>query len=278
VIARPDPHRCFWPLFAVVMAACLLATAGSARPTADVSPIEALAARDRDALWEIVDGMCVPNMRHRGNPAPCAQVDLRRGFVVMKDINGRTQFLLIPTLRIRGIEDPQLLQPSALNYWQSAWESRALLEQQVGHRVPREALGLAINSAPGRSQDQLHIHIDCLRPDVAETLRTHGSRIGTNWSSLEVPLVGRSYRAMRVMGEGFGASDPFQLLARDLHARADMEQQTLVVAGYRSARGEPGFVLLSHHTDLSAGDRAHGEDLLDHRCTVLPKKWMPANL
>jgi len=72
-----------------------------------------------------------------------------------------------------------------------------------------------------------------------------------------------------VMGEDLGARDPFQLLARDPRARADMGQQTLVVAGYRSARGEPGFLLLSHRADLPAGDRAHGEDLLDHRCTVL---------
>ena len=252
------------------MPARLLAAAGSVRPTADVSPIEMLAARDRDALWKIVDGMCVPDMRHQGNPAPCAQVDLRRGFVVMKDINGRTQFLLIPTRRTRGIEDPKLLQPSAPNYWQAAWESRALLEQQVGHPVPREALGLAINSAPGRSQDQLHIHVDCLRSDVADALRTQGGRIGRNWSSLQLPLAGRSYRAMRVMGEDLGARDPFRLLARDPRARADMGQQTLVMAGYRSARGNPGFLLLSHRADLAAGDRAHGEDLLDHRCTALP--------
>ena len=233
---------------------------------------EAMAARDRGALWKVVDGMCVPDMRVRGSPAPCSQVDLRRGFAVLKDIVGRAQVLLIPTRRITGIEDPRLLAPAGPNYWQAAWDARSVFERRLDRPVPRDAIGMAINSARGRTQDQLHIHVDCLRPDVTAALRVQGSRIGARWSELPVALAGRRYRAMRLMGDNLGPRDPFKLLAAgDPLARADMGLQTLVVTGYRSARGKPGFVLLSHRADPATGDRAHGEDLLDHRCEVLAR-------
>jgi CDP-diacylglycerol pyrophosphatase len=251
--------------------ACALITNGDARTPPDVSRSEALAAHERNALWKVVNDMCVPDMRLRGSPAPCAKVDLGRGFVVLKDIVGHAQVLLMPTRRITGIEDPQLLSPTGPNYWQAAWEARATLEQRLGRPVPREAIGLAINSAHARTQDLLHIHVDCLRPDVAAVLRVRGDRIGARWSDLRIPLVGRRYRAMRIMGEDLGSRDPFKLLATgDPHARADMGQQTLVVAGYRSARGKPGFLLLSRRADPAVPlDRAHGENLLDHRCAGL---------
>jgi len=250
--------------------ACALTASGGTRMASGMRRSEAIAARDRNALWQVVNDVCVPDMRLRGSPAPCARVDLRRGFVVLKDIIGHAQVLLIPTHRVTGIEDPQLLSPAAPNYWQAAWEARTTLEQRLGRSVPREAIGLAINSALSRTQDQLHIHVDCLRPEVVAALRMRGDRIGGHWSNLPMPLAGRRYRAMRIMGEDLGNRDPFKLLATsDRLARADMGPQTLVVAGYRSARGKPGYLLLNRQANPAAGDRAHGEDLLDHRCKTL---------
>lgn len=269
---RMPPARSITSILLAAMLACALIANDNASAATGVPRSEAL---DRNALWTVVDNLCVPNMRLRGSPAPCAQVDLRRGFVVMKDIPGNAQVLLIPTRRITGIEDPQLLSPAGLNYWQAAWEARASFQQSLGRRVPRGVTGLAINSALSRTQDQLHIHIDCLRPDIAALLRIRGDAIGSRWSDLRIPLAGRDYRAMRVMGEDLGSRDPFKLRAAgDPHARADMRRQTLVVAGYRSARGKPGFILLSRRADSAAGDRAHGEDLLDPRCMAL-RQAMP---
>ena len=63
---------------------------------------------DPNALWDIVHGQCVPNEEHHGRPEPCALVELRtgeaRGYAVLKDLVGATQFLLIATARIPGIE------------------------------------------------------------------------------------------------------------------------------------------------------------------------------
>jgi CDP-diacylglycerol pyrophosphatase len=257
-------------VFLAASLACAPTASGGIRIATEMRRSEAFAAHDRGALWQVVNDLCVPDMRLRGSPAPCSRVDLRRGFVVLKDIIGHGQILLIPTRRVTGIEDPQLLSPVRKNYWQAAWDARATLEQRLGRPLPREAIGLAINSALSRTQDQLHIHVDCLRPEVVAALRMRGDRVGRHWSDLPIPLAGRRYRAMRIMGEGLGTHDPFKLLATgDPLARADMGRQTLVVSGYRSARGKPGFLLLSHRANPAAGDRAHGEDLLDHHCKVL---------
>src|SRR5258708_14403718 len=130
-------------------------------------------AVDPSALWKIIDGKCVPDMRDHNDPAPCTVVNLAIGFVILKDRYGATQFLTMPTVRTPGIEDPALLAPAAPNYWDPAWRARALTENLAGKPLPRESLSLAVNSAYGRSQDQLHIHIDCVRRDVRAPLAAH---------------------------------------------------------------------------------------------------------
>ena len=50
----------------------------------------------------------------------------------------------------------------------------ARVEQRAGHGLPCDWVSLAINSAAARSQNQLHIHVDCVRADVRKALATHG--------------------------------------------------------------------------------------------------------
>src|ERR1700723_3475452 len=104
----------------------------------------------------------VPNWK----PADASRArGVDKGFVVLKDITGIAQFLLIPTARISGIEDPEILDPQATNYWDAAWRARYFVDERLPTSLPRDAVSLAINSSVGRTQDQLHIHIDCIRPD-----------------------------------------------------------------------------------------------------------------
>lgn len=227
----------------------------------------ARAIADPSALWHIVHGQCVPDQQRHHDPAPCAAVALDQGYAVLKDIRGDYQYLLIPTARVSGIGDPAILAPNAPNYWQDAWEARRFLEQRAGRPVPRDVLTLAINSAAGRSQDQLHIHVDCIRPDVRATLRRHLDAVGPDWAPFPAPLAGRHYRAMRIAQADLVGVDPFRLLARSVPP-GQMRWHTLVVAavtfGTRS-----GFVLLDDRADLAAGNPGHGESLQDHGCSLL---------
>ncbi|MDR3529461.1 MAG: CDP-diacylglycerol diphosphatase [Rhodopila sp.] len=233
-------------------------------------------AADPSALWKIVSGQCVPHEQASRDPSPCSAVDLARGvekgYVVLKDINGVAQFLLIPTTRVGGIEDPAILAPDAPNYWDAAWQARYFVEERLNTSLPRDAISLAINSTVGRTQDQLHIHIDCVRPDVQESLTANLDKVGGVWTPFPVPLAGHSYRAIRIDQETLDGIDPFRVLAdADRGAQADMGMHTLVLVGETFADGSNGFVLLDDYADLLAGDRASGEQLQDHTCAVAGK-------
>lgn len=225
----------------------------------------AACAADPDALWKIVHDHCVPAAEAGSGVGPCASVDLARRVAVLKDQVGVAQYLLIPTDRIPGIESAAILAPGAPNYWEAAWEARRLMADRLGKSVPREDVGLAINSAHGRSQNQLHIHVDCIAAEVRNRLRQSAAAIGIAWTALDTPLAGHRYRARRLDGEDLTA-DPFALLAEDGDAAAHMGDETLVVVGWEFA-SRPGFILLADRA--KAGDRGSGEELLDHGCALL---------
>ncbi|MCX2929528.1 CDP-diacylglycerol diphosphatase [Mycobacterium sp. CVI_P3] len=235
------------------------------------------AAADPNALWTIVHDQCVVDEQQHHNPAPCSRVDLRGGeqggYAVLKDLVGERQYLLIPTARISGIESPELLDPGTPNYFAAAWPARSFVEQRAGGTIARDWTSLAINSEVARTQDQLHIHIDCVRSDVHDALRAAAGGIGPVWSPLAVPLVGHSYWAMSVPGADLDAN-PFTLLADGLPgARAAMGLHTLVVVGATDAAGRPGFVILADRSD--SGTPAGGEELQDHNACPPPMSATP---
>ena len=243
------------------VAASLLVLLGSAACTP-------AAAADPNALWNIVNGQCVPDQRNNDDPAPCALVDLdggeSHGYAVLKDLVGATQFLLIPTERIGGIESPDILAPDAPNYFADAWRARSFVEQRAGRAIPRDWMSLAINSADARTQDQFHIHIDCVRADVRQTLTAHAADIGPTWVPFPVSLVGQTYRAMTVWDDELDVVNPFRLLADGLPTGESMGTQSLVAVGVTGADGRPGFVLLASRGDAASPGSGHGEDLQDH--------------
>lgn len=101
-------------------------------------------------LWHIVHDQCVPDEQSKGRPEPCAQVSLdggvNRGVALLKDRRGVAQYLLMPTIEITGIEDGRLLAPGAVNYFAKAWADRSFVEVRLGRDLPREDIGISINS------------------------------------------------------------------------------------------------------------------------------------
>jgi CDP-diacylglycerol pyrophosphatase len=226
-------------------------------------------AADPDVLWKIVSGKCVPDQQQHHDPAPCEKVDLTggvaRGYVVLKDLTGATQFLVIPTARVTGIESPALLLPDAPNYWASAWKARRFVLARAHKRLPRDAIGLAVNSVQGRSQNQLHIHVDCIRPDLESYLGRHAARLSHHWLPLGIAFDGHRYLARRLDSPELRGVDPFNVLARGIAAaRTDMGNWTLVAVGAKPR----GFVLLADHVDPATHDDGSGEELLDHACAL----------
>ena len=226
----------------------------------------------RDALWQIVSTMCVPDQTQHRDPKPCSEVNLREGddhgFAILKDIRGETQFLLIPTARISGMESPAVLAPNAANYFAEAWEARSYVSAALHQNLPPDDISLAINSLASRSQDQLHIHIDCVRTEVYDVLHAAQGAFSNEWKILPHPLLGHPYKAMWLAGEHLGGNNPFKLLAAVPGARQNMGDYTLVVVGLTRTDGAKGFVLLEDQVNREAHDLASGEELQDHACRI----------
>lgn len=226
------------------------------------------AQADRNALWRIIDQRCVPHEEHYATPLPCLAVHLNAGYVVLKDRVGIGQLLVVPTARVTGIEDGAVLAPDAPNYFQFAWGVRNLVRALVNSDLPDNALSLAVNSVYGRTQDQLHIHVDCLRPAVRAALLAHAAELSPRWARFPVPLQGHAWLARTVATLNRPGATPFDLVAAGIPgARAHMGRMTLLVTSYTDAAGNPGFVLLADEAHPPA-DRGSAEELQDHACAL----------
>ena len=228
----------------------------------------ALASADPNALWHIVNLDCAPAMRTRGEPGICTRVDLQNHFAVLKDIGGKAQHLLIPTDRLSGIESPRLLAPDAPNYWADAWNARryveARLEAQHLHPLADNQIGLEVNSAYARTQEQLHIHIDCVQPSTTTALARHAQDGFDRWTWDTID--GTRYRIMRVRGPQL-AVNPFTLVASDKTGPDTMAMQTIFVSAAGPSAAEDGWLIVNSGTDVEGGTGS-AEVLLDHTCAV----------
>lgn len=241
---------------------CLVTLAVAALPATAAEPGSGSV---RDRLREITQTECVPHWLKARDPAPCLTVKLTRarpmrGFCVLPDRKGGAHLLLIPLEPVSGIESEDAWDARGPNYFEEAWEARDEVAKLAGHPIPPEDIGLAINSMYTRSQDQLHIHMACVRPSVHEQLMEAAPEIGKDWS----PIVIRStrYEALRLMGKDLGATNPLTLLAQRLPgARQSMGAYTMLVAGMRFKEG-PGFVV------LAAKFAPGSELLLDSTCAL----------
>ena len=207
-----------------------------------------LLAANPSALWEIVHDECVPGFAAGRGPAPCLSVGPHDA--VLKDSRGETHYLLIPTARIPGIESPELLEPGAPNYFADAWKARDAVSRKLGKPLARDQIGIGVNSPSRRSQDQLHLHIDCLAPGVQHALRAVVSETFT-----PVRIFGASYRALLIRSSELDGLNPFSILAGALEPGDSMSEHSLVLVG-----APAGFYLVD--------SRAGGEALLDRKCEI----------
>ncbi len=208
-------------------------------------------------LWPLVR-RCIAHQQATGEADPCLLVDRAKGYAILKDIRGPTQFLLVATDRRWGIEDPRIEARNAPNYFADAWSARGCVVRAAGQAIPDGELSLAVNSVAGRSDGQLHIHIDRLRPDVGSMLRR---------DKPEVTLLGHRYRLRHI--ESLAGTNLFAALAATAGGHT-IAYRTIVVAG--DPRG--GFFVLDD--EARDGDAASGEELqVDH--SLLPPAQLDAD-
>lgn len=233
--------------------------------------VEESAIPHSDILWNKISTQCVPNQKQNHNPAPCEEVTYpkndEQGFVVMKDIKGRLQYLLLPTQKITGVEDPQVLQSKSLHYFNEAWKARSYMSKKNGSLVPDENISLAMNSALGRSQNQLHIHISCIRPDVRAEINQHQSSLSREWEKFPAPIRGHDYYARKISVNDLKTKNVFFLISDQLtDAKDEMKKFGIALVPILKEGKVTSFVLLAEKADPSQMNFASAEEIQDHDC------------
>ncbi|WP_439865393.1 CDP-diacylglycerol diphosphatase [Pseudomonas antarctica] len=219
-----------------------------------------------DALWHIVSQQCVPGQQQRQNPSPCLAVDLDRGYTLFKDQKGPLHDLLIPVDKVSGIEDPALGRHLLPHYFAQAWRHRSVLSDGLKKPIPDAFVSVAINSRYGRSQNQLHVHIACLRPDVFNALSQQANALDTQWRVLPTQLKGHTYAARTLSATDADALDPLEILREYVDAHADlMSHYSLLM----TPRADGSLVLLTTHLSLTDLNLGSAGELQDYRCDLM---------
>jgi CDP-diacylglycerol pyrophosphatase len=229
-------------------------------------PASAAPDPSRDVLWAALK-TCVLAKRIANRTFPCLSVDLgdteRPGSAVLRAPGEPTHIVVMPTDTVAGLEAPILRGPSGIAYWRAALAARPFVSDVLKGRLTPEAVGLAVNSARGRSQDQLHIHLDCLKPSVLAALKAHGRQIRTAWSRFPVPLAGDRYFALRVPEAEAARFNPFAALHTLPGGRPNLHRTSFAAVATLPGDPEPGFLLLAYRVPS-----ASAEDVMDHSCAV----------
>jgi CDP-diacylglycerol pyrophosphatase len=234
--------------------------------------IPASAAPDpsRDVLWAALK-TCVLAKKVANRTFPCLSVDLgdkdRPGSAVLRAPGEPTHIVVMPTDTVAGLEAPALRGPSGVAYWRAALAARPFVTDALKGRLPPEEVGLAVNSAEGRSQDQLHIHLDCLKPSVLAALKAHGRQVHRTWTRFPVRLAGDRFFALRVPEAEAEHFNPFAALHSLPGGRPNLHRTSFAAVATPPGDPEPGYILLAYRAPS-----ASAEDVMDHSCAVAAKR------
>lgn len=232
------------------------------------------AAKDRLLLWQITQA-CETDSRLTGSSFPCLTVDLsggkEGGHVVFRP-PALHDTVLVPTRRIKGVEDPILVLPDVPNYFAEAWRARSLVKTPGGAAPARDRQLLIVNSGAVRTQDQLHIHIGCLRPEAHRKLASvaPGLPVG-EWRLVPALVPHQPFWVLRLGRADVDGVDPFRLVFDAFNSVVDDRAElTIGVAGV-TVKGEDDLVILASYVHAPGSWWPVGaDDLLNSRCRPEP--------
>jgi CDP-diacylglycerol pyrophosphatase len=236
-----------------------------------LGPINGKAA-SRSALGIVVSA-CHTNSTITSSPAPCLAVETKKdaegGYAVLREPGERQRTILTALSEITGIEDPRLLKAPAPNFFADAWRERYwLLSKGNSDDDPPNGFALGINSPLVRSQDRLHIHIACLRPDIQAALAPRVVAVNPNrFARLNFRLGGRVVSAMRIDAADTLSINPIQILLDKMPGvRAAIGAQTLIAVRETLPNGRPAIVLLTNPSEGSGSKPFTVERLIQSDC------------
>jgi CDP-diacylglycerol pyrophosphatase len=218
-----------------------------------VTTASAYDAGNRNALWNRVQSCVAVKNPPQGS---CLFHSGSKRFVFLKDGDPAKPraYLIVPTDKVPGIESPAVFKEPLLDIWKFGWE-----EGQIYVKAPATRIGMAINSKPGRNQDQLHVHVSCSGLQTRQALEH--ANVASHWGARPFVTIGnRTYNAILVHSLA-GKQSPWVLVSELPGAKSDMGDHTIAVA---AAKGGGWYVLDDYVHDH---DKATAEAVLDERCS-----------
>ncbi|SPP31183.1 CDP-diacylglycerol pyrophosphatase [Arsenophonus endosymbiont of Aleurodicus floccissimus] len=167
-----------------------------------------------DKLWQTINQQCIPEFKNGSLQSPCIKVDQQHRYVIYKDIKGPLHDLLLPLDKISGIESPILQQKNTENYFMLAWKNRQLFIKTANKPINEQFLSLVINSKYGRSQEQLHIHLACLKAEMYQIIKENEHTITTSWQLLKQKINSHRYIAIKIPATNVNKISPFHYLEK----------------------------------------------------------------
>jgi CDP-diacylglycerol pyrophosphatase len=241
----------------VMWSAGLLVAVGSL-PAQTAAPKQSAACvvpKDRDALLKLMQ-CCKRDLKSNEG---CKEYDPVNRYVIIKD-DAPTKpqaYLLIPSVKITGIDDRHIFAAPYVNLWANAWDQSERFPGWGDRRI-----GLAINSAHSRTQDQLHVHMSCIDAKVARILDER-SKDGDGAKAYEVQLPpSNNTYTVTTMNDLTDRESPFWI-ARGVERREPMANKSVAVV--KSKESGRYFVLT---TVYRGGKSGAAEELLDETCAV----------
>ena len=225
---------------------------------------------DRLALWRVVRA-CVADFKLTGAPLPCLEVDLsggeERGHVVLRPPR-LNDLIVTPTRKVVGIEDPLLRSAEAPNYFNAAWRARSFLSGADGRAREHDEVALVVNSAAVRTQDQLHIHVGCLKTPARRMLAAAAPKVPIGkWVQIGAVVPHTVFWGMRITGTDLSDIEPFRLAAAALAGEVIPPRNLTIAAAGVRVEGEDQFLILASYAEAAG---AASSALLDGTCPAGP--------
>jgi CDP-diacylglycerol pyrophosphatase len=208
----------------------------------------------RDALLKLMQ-CCSRDLK---SDRDCREYDAVNRYVIIKD-DAPTKpqaYLLIPSIKVTGIDDKRIFAAPYVNLWANAWDQS---ERYPGWGERR--IGMAINSAHARTQDQLHVHISCIDPKVAQVLDDHAKEPdGIKPYTVQLPPANNNYD-VTVVNDLTDGESPFWVAKKAAKTGERMADKSVAVVKAK----EPGryYILTTVYKDGKGGA---AEELLDQTC------------
>jgi CDP-diacylglycerol pyrophosphatase len=233
-------------------------------------PLALASGLDRRALWPVVRA-CVADFELFGASFPCRQIDLaggkERGNVVIQPplLN---DLIVVPTRPVVGVEDAFLQSADAPNYFAAAWRARSLLARPNGRAPDWDEVGIVVNPAMVRRQDQMHIHVGCLFPRVQGGLKRIAAEVPVaTWVKLPEIIPHIVFWGTRVAKSSLEGVEPFPLATEALSGLVTArEKLTIMVAGVRVSGADQFLILASYAGAPHSWWPIGSDNLIDTRC------------